>query len=128
MFFTMRERNEYFKGVLNQILDSYSIIENLSDESADLNILQIEMSKIMGFFTIIFRKINVMSDKSNEFSKLEKNIGQYLSNYDFSREINLLIKTFSDDKSRIKNIRITVLNSLNDKQLIDYIHSFSKEL
>ena len=124
----MRERNEYFKGVLNQILDSYSIIENLSDESADLNILQIEMSKIMGFFTIIFRKINVMSDKSNEFSKLEKNIGQYLSNYDFSREINLLIKTFSDDKSRIKNIRITILNSLNDKQLIDYIHSFSKEL
>ena len=27
----MRETNEYFKGILNKILDSYAIIENLTD-------------------------------------------------------------------------------------------------
>ena len=52
----MRETNEYFKGILNQILDSYAIIENLGDSPNDLYVLQIEISKIMGLFKIIFRQ------------------------------------------------------------------------
>jgi len=124
----MRETNEYFKGILNQILDSYAIIEDLGDSPNDLHVLQIELSKIMGLFKIIFRKLNKINDSSHDFSKLHKIVGEYLENYDFSREIDLLLKTFSEDQSRVKNIRLSISKSLNDKELIEKIYSLSKSL
>ena len=124
----MRDMHEYFRGILNQILDSYAVIENLTDTPADLELLQIEMAKIMGFFTIIFRKRDKMNDISNEFSNLQKIISVYLKNYDFSREIELLLRTFSEDQNRVKNIRTAIVTSLKDKELIDKIYTESKEL
>ena len=124
----MREANEYFKGILNQILDSYAIIENLDNAPNDLHVLQIEVAKIMGLFKIISRKLDKTSDLPQDFSKLHKIVEEYLINYDFSREIELLLKTFSEDQSRVKNIRLSVSKSLNDKELIEKIYSLSKKL
>ena len=124
----MRETNEYFKGILNHILDSYAIIENLGDSPNDLYVLQIEISKIMGLFKIIFRKLSKTDGFPQEVSGLHKIIGDYLENYDFSREIDLLLKTFSEDQSRVKNIRMSISKSLNDKELIEKIYSTSKKL
>ena len=124
----MREANEYFKGILNQILDSYAIIENLDNTPNDLHVLQIEVAKIMGLFKIISRKLDKTSDLPQDFSKLHKIVGEYLINYDFSREIELLLKTFSEDQSRVKNIRMSISKSLNDKELIEKIYSTSKKL
>lgn len=124
----MREMNEYFKGILNQILDSYAIIEDLGNTSNDLHILQIEISKIMGLFKIISRKLNKTNDLTKDFSTLHKIVRNYLDNYDFSREIELLLKTFSEDQSRVKNIRLSISKSLNDKELIEKIYSLSKKL
>ena len=124
----MREANEYFKGNLNQILDSYAIIENLDNTPNDLHVLQIEVAKIMGLFKIISRKLDKTSELPQDFSKLHKIVEEYLVNYDFSREIELLLKTFSEDQSRVKNIRLSVSKSLNDKELIEKIYSLSKKL
>ena len=124
----MREANEYFKGILNQILDSYAIIENLDNTPNDLHVLQIEVAKIMGLFKIISRKLDKTSELPQDFSKLHKIVEEYLVNYDFSREIELLLKTFSEDQSRVKNIRLSVSKALNDKELIEKIYSLSKKL
>ena len=124
----MREANEYFKGILNQILDSYAIIENLDNTPNDLHVLQIEVAKIMGLFKIISRKLDETSELPQDFSKLHKIVEEYLVNYDFSREIELLLKTFSEDQSRVKNIRMSISKSLNDKELIEKIYSTSKKL
>ena len=124
----MREVNEYFKGILNQILDSYAIIENLDNSPNDLHVLQIEVSKMMGLFKIISRKLNKNNDLPQEFSKLHKIVQEYLENYDFSREIDLLLKTFSEDQSRVKNIRMSISKSMNDKELIEKIYNMSKKL
>ena len=124
----MREVNEYFKGILNQILDSYAIIENLDNSPNDLHVLQIEVSKMMGLFKIISRKLNKNNDLPQEFSKLHKIVEEYLENYDFSREIDLLLKTFSEDQSRVKNIRMSISKSLNDKELIEKFYNMSKKL
>jgi len=124
----MRETNEYFKGILNKILDSYAIIENLDNSPNDLYVLQIEVSKVMGLFKIISRKLSKNNDLPQEFSKLHKIVGEYLENYDFSREIDLLLKTFSEDQSRVKNIKISISKSLNDKELIEKIYNMSKKL
>ena len=82
----------------------------------------------MGLFKIIFRKLSKNNDSLQDFSKLHKIVGEYLENYDFSREIDLLLKTFSEDQSRVKNIRMSISKSLNDKELIEKIYNMSKKL
>ena len=69
-----------------------------------------------------------MDNKSSEFSTLEKIVAEYIKNYDFSREIDLLLKTYSEDISRVKNIRISILKSLNDNKLIEKMYDISKKL
>ena len=83
---------------------------------------------MMGLFKIISRKLNKNNDLPQEFSKLHKIVQEYLENYDFSREIDLLLKTFSEDQSRVKNIRMSISKSLNDKELIEKIYNMSKKL
>ena len=43
-------------------------------------------------------------------------------------EIDLLLKTYSEDISRVKNIRISILKSLNDNKLIEKMYDISKKL
>ena len=54
--------------------------------------------------------------------KLESKISSYFQNYDFFREINLLIDTYANDNLRVKNIRMSVIKSLNDGKLIESIY------
>ena len=60
--------------------------------------------------------------------KLEKKINLYFQNYDFSREIILLIDTYSNDNLRVRNILNSVINSLDDCKLIHIIHEVYQEL
>ena len=48
-----------------------------------------------------------------------------MQNYDFSREIILLLDTYSEDSLRVRNIRDSVLKSLNENELIQKIHDMS---
>ena len=54
-----------------------------------------------------------------------KKIIFYIQNHDFSREINLLLDTYSEDSLRVRNIRDSVLKSLNENELIQKIHDMS---
>ena len=59
---------------------------------------------------------------------MEKNIKLYFENYEFSREISLLLDTYSEDKLRVRNIRDSVIKSLDDRELIKKIYEVSNEL
>ena len=43
----------------------------------------------------------------------------YTETYDFSREINLLSQIYYNDPLRLKNLRLLIIESLNDKKLIE---------
>jgi len=42
--------DEYVKGILKQVLDSYQILLELEDKPGDLKIIKNELLKIMAFF------------------------------------------------------------------------------
>ena len=123
----IKNTREYLKDVLKKILNSYSIIENLSDNPNDLEILEVELRKINGFFLVLSKKIILLDDNSPEAQILEKKIKNYIDSYDFSRELNLLLDTYSEDKLRVRNIRDSVIKSLNERKLIQKIYDMSKE-
>ena len=121
----IKDKDEYLNNVMKKILNSYSIIENLSDRPIDLELLEVEVRKINGFLLVLSKKVISLGNNSSDTKNLEKKIIFYMQNYDFSREINLLLDTYSEDSLRVRNIRDSVLKSLNENKLIHKIHDMS---
>ena len=121
----IKSGNEYLNSILKKILNSYSIIDELSDKSIDLELLEVEVRKINGLLLVLSKKITSITNNSSNAKSLEKNIVYYIQNYDFLREINLLLDTYSEDNLRVRNIRDSVLKSLNENKLIQKIYEMS---
>ncbi|MEC7712273.1 MAG: hypothetical protein VX415_03800 [Thermoproteota archaeon] len=111
--------NEYLKGIMRQILDSYNIIIQLNDEPSDLAIIKKELSKIRGQLTVLKNKLKSKEYQSDDLVTLYKVSLYYTETYDFSREINLLSQIYYNDPLRLKNLRLLIIESLNDKKLIE---------
>ena len=124
----IKEINEYLRDVMKKILDSYSIVENLSNSSIDLELLQLELKKINGLLLVLNKKLTQLKDPSDNFENLNKKIIFYFANYDFDREIQLLSNTYSKDTLRVRNIRNSVVDSLKHGKLVDKIYEMSKSI
>ena len=55
--------DEYLKGILGQILDSYKTLVELNDTPDDLEIIKKETSKIKGLLQVIHNKLNAKNTK-----------------------------------------------------------------
>ena len=119
----MVEMDEYLKGVLKQILESYKRLSDLNDEPGDLEIIKTEVLKINGFFKVIVRKIESSQINSDTYVKLRKQTKHFLSNYEFEREIETMSTLYSDDSDRLRNIRLKIIESLQDKKLMENIET-----
>lgn len=110
---------EYLKGIMRQILDSYDIIAKLNDEPSDLAIIKKELLKIRGQLIVLKNKLKSKEYQSDDLVTLYKVSLYYTETYDFSREINLLSQIYYNDPLRLKNLRLLIIESLNDKKLIE---------
>ena len=124
----MTDFNEYLKGILQQILDSYEKLTKLDDKPDDLQILKQELSKIIGLFLVIKNKVEVKTNQSDSFVTLYKLSSYYIETFDFSREIDMLSQVYYKDPNRLKNLRILIIDSLNDKKLIEKLQSILNKL
>ena len=115
--------DEYIKGILKQVLDSYQILLELENKPDDLKIIKNELLKINGFLRVVVKKINSSNSQSDNFVKLSKRSKYYLESYDFEREIDTMSNLYSTDPNRLKNIRLKIIESLQDKQLIETIEN-----
>ena len=70
----IKSGNEYLNSILKKILNSYSIIDELSDKSIDLELLEVEVRKINGLFLVLSKKVTSLTNNSPDAKNLEKNI------------------------------------------------------
>ena len=124
----MNSFHEYLKGILKQILNSYQILTELNDVPNDLEIINKEFSKIKGFLQVIKNKLGEKKYQSDNLVTLHRLSSHYIESYDFTREINLLSKTYSNDPNRLKNIRLVIIQSLNDRKLIEKFQTILNKL
>ena len=75
--------DEYLKGVLGQILDSYKILAELNDNPNDLDIIKKEISKIRGLLQVINNKLNSKKYQSDHLVTLRKLSTYYIETYDY---------------------------------------------
>ena len=124
----MTSFDDYLRGILEQILESNQILNDLQDKLGDLEIIKKEISKINGLITVVINKLDVSDNSSDDFVSLLSAGKYYLENYDFTREIETMSKLYSNDSNRLKNIRYTILDSLQDKKLMEKIDTISRKL
>ncbi|MDA0756340.1 MAG: hypothetical protein O3C04_01820 [Crenarchaeota archaeon] len=120
--------DEYFHDLMKKILNSYDIIKNLGDSKDDFFVLDMELNKINGLLRVLVRKSEEFSDKNIEFSKLQKKIQNYFENYYFVEELEKLKEVYSEDPLRVKHIRNSIINSLQDDKMIFRLYDIAKDL
>ena len=119
--------DEYIKSLLTQISESYNFLKERRDEPGDLDIIKVHLGKIQGVIKVLCNKIEALNTSSDSYSELLKLGKSYLQNYDFNKIIEAY-ETYSEDMLRIKNIRISILSSLEETKFIFKIQSMLRDL
>jgi hypothetical protein len=120
--------DEYIYDLMKKILDSYNIIDNLGESKDDLFTLDLELIKINGLLKVLLRKTDEFSNKNSDFIKLNKKIANYFENHFFENELEKIKEIYSEDPQRVKSIRNSIINSLQDNNLIFRIYDVAKDL
>ena len=115
--------DEYLKGILGQILTSYKVLSSLNDEPKDLAIIKKELSKIRGLLLVLSNKLDNKKYQSDHLVSLYKLSTYYVDAYDFAWEIEKLSQIYYNDSNRLKNLRLLIINSLNDKNLVEKLET-----
>ncbi len=120
--------DEYLKGILGQILASYKILTELNDNPNDLEIIKKELAKISGLLQVMRSKLDGKKYQTDHLVALYKLATYYIDTYDFTREIEILGQVYYKDSDRLKNLRLLIIDSLNDKKLIEKLQTMLIEL
>lgn len=120
--------NDHLKNILIQILESYNYLKEIKDKPGDLDNVKKEMLKINGSLKVITNKIDVENIPSSDFKPLKSKFQKYLQNYTFEQEIDTITPLYSDDIHRVKNMRLKILESLEDKKMIADVESLIEKI
>jgi len=120
--------NEHLKNILSHILDSYQFLTEIEDKPGDLAKIEKEMLKINGFIKVISNNINIDKIPTSDFKIVKVKFSQYLQNYSFEKEIKTMASLYSNDMSRVKNMRLKILEALKNKHMIDAVHELRDTL
>jgi len=120
--------NEYLKNILRQILDSYNMLKGIEDKKEDLNNIKKEMLKINGFLKVVLKKIDSDKITSSNFRVIKSKFQHYLDNYYFEKEIETMASLYSNDLSRVKNMRLKILEALEDRKMMEEIKELIEKI
>jgi len=119
---------QYLKNILTHIVDSYYILETIEDKPGDLAKIEKQMLKINGFIKVVSNKIDPDKIPSSDFKVIKTKFSDYLENYSFEKEIETMAPLYSNDVSRIKNVRIKILEALKNKHMMDDVKELLNDL
>ena len=119
---------QYLKNILTHIVDSYHALETIEDKPGDLAKTEKQMLKINGFIKVVSNKIDPDKIPLSDFKILKSKFSEYLTNYSFEKEIETMAPLYSNDVSRIKNMRIKILEALKNKNMMDDVKELLNNL
>ena len=120
--------NEYLKKILSQILDSYNILKEIHDKPGDLEKINKIMLKTNGFIKVVVNNIDEKKIPQSDFKPLQIKLGYYLESYFFEKEIETMAPLYSDDIHRVKNMRLKIIEALEDKKMIESVGDLIEKL
>lgn len=118
----------HLKKILVQLVDSYNILKTFNDKPGDLENIKKELLKINGFLKVITNKIDTEKIPLSDYGSLKSKFENYLEDYYFEKEIETMTPLYVDDVHRIKNMRLKILEALEDKQMMSQTDELIKKL
>jgi hypothetical protein len=119
---------EHLKKILVQFVDSYNILKEFQDKPGDLDKITKELLKINGFLKVITKKVDPDKIPISDFKPLKLKFQNYLDNYYFEKEIETMAPLYFDDIYRIKNMRLKILEALEDKKMMFAVDELIEKL
>ena len=113
---------------MTKIIESHTELTQISDRPGDLDIIKKELLKINGFARVIVNKIDENKISSSNFRSLKSKLEYYMDSYFFVQEIETMSSLYSSDVSRMKNMRLKIIEAFRDRKLIDDIKDLSEEI
>ena len=113
----MVTRTEYLKGMLEQALQSCQTIEDLKDKPGDLVTMRQDLLRIRGILQVVVNKIKPGDFPNSDIPGLVSRSKQFLENYYFEREMDIMEPLYGDDPGRLRHLRFKILEALQDKGL-----------
>ena len=120
--------NEHLKKIILQILESYKILKEIQDKPGDLDRIKKEMLRINGFLKVATNNIDEYKISHSDFKKLKSKFRYYLENYFFEKEIETMTPLYSNDLHRVKNMRIKIIEALEDKKMMEGMENLVEKL
>ena len=120
--------NEYLKKILSQILDSHNTLKEIQDKPGDLERINKIMLKTNGFIKVVVNNIDEKKIPQSDFKPLQVKLGHYLESYFFEKEIETMAPLYSDDMHRVKNMRLKIIEALEDKKMIESVGDLIEKL
>lgn len=119
---------KHLQKVLLQALDSYIILSDIDGTPLGIEDIRRELLKINGLFKAMISNIPESSVTLSDYKALCSKVSRYLAEYDFERELEIMEPTYSEDVMRINNVRIKILEALNDKRMVESIREVTDQL
>lgn len=120
--------NEHLKKIISQILESYKILKEIQDKPGDLDRIKKEMLRINGFLKVATNNIDEYKISHSDFKKLKSKFSYYLENYFFEKEIETMAPLYSNDLHRVKNMRIKIIEALENKKMMEGMENLVEKL
>ncbi len=117
----MQTFGQYVRDVLCQVTESYGTLAGLEDAPGDLAVIRRECARITGLLGSLARRIDAPGATSDVYAGLLKRCRYYIQNYDFNGEIETMSALYSEDPNRLRNMRLKILESLDDRRLMGEI-------
>lgn len=124
----MVTRSEYLQGLLNQALESYRTIRGLQDKPGDLVVMRQELLKIRGIMQVVLNKAVRRDHPNADVGGLASRITTFLDAYSFEREMDVMEPLYGDDPGRLRHMRTKILESLEDRGLVDKMEQVLSDL
>ena len=113
----MVTHTEYLKTMLKQAIESYRTIKELKDKPGDLVTMRQDLLRIRGILQVIVNKIESKDYPDADIPGLVFRSKQFLGNYYFEREMDIMEPLYGDDPGRLRHIRFKIIEALQDKGL-----------
>ena len=118
---------QYLKGILKQVYVSYTILQSLNDKPGDLETIRRSLAKINGSLVALSIKLESNKQELEDYQYILMPIRNYLANHEFFREIDTMSLLYANDPMRLRNLRLSILDTMRENNLLEHIKSIIRE-